>query len=843
VNVFAWTASWLWWSLLAVGSLASLAGVLTWYFREVSQRRLPAPRFFLIALGVHVLLATGSFYVYLDNGAGAQIRRSLHRIVAAARLPLEKLHASLRPADDGFGKVADLKPVTAESPVAGPSLTVRPPRLSPADMTAPVEPLARMLPAARFAAPPGEAIASLDLRQLPHRRAVADVGSEPIEIQPLRAAGQPSSPQIEGVAVGEDHAAAADAPPAVAAAMLAGPAGPASEPLGRMSPAAGFEAPSGEMVASLDLHGLPHRRGVAAVGSEPIEIQPVRAAGQPSLPRIEGVAVGEDRATAAGAPPATAAAMLAGPATEPLPAAAGSAGKGAPTGMASDNFVPLAVTKVPRLNRALRPAAPVLPEARADMEALSAPAGGAGHGAGTGSGQGPDQRAGAFPGGVDVSRPDLPSAPAPRAVDGGPAGGGDAAGLAGWPRRLGQGSAGSGFPGGDGVPGSVAALGMASGTLPADRLARRGPRAPSLMYAEDSIGLQAMFRMRQSEDKQDLATAAGATSESLAAVHRGLEWLVEHQHPDGYWSLQRFYQQTPGRRYGGAGSLTCDVAATGFALLPLLGDGHTQISGQHQPAVSRGLGWMLTQQKPDGELSGKYGHNCRMYAHAIASIVLCEAYGMTKDPKLRDPAQRALDFIVAAQHKSSGGWRYSPRQAADMSVVGWQVMAMKSGQMAALNVSQDSLDLVHKWLQSVEGKGARVGTFEYTKGYGITPAMTAEGLLCLEYLGAQPGDPRLQSGVKYLLGHLPRKGQETGYYWYYGTQVMYHVQGDAWRQWNLALRDMLVATQVKTGDLAGTWDPADQWDHQAGRIYASSLRLLALEVYFRHLPLYRLSEP
>jgi hypothetical protein len=363
------------------------------------------------------------------------------------------------------------------------------------------------------------------------------------------------------------------------------------------------------------------------------------------------------------------------------------------------------------------------------------------------------------------------------------------------------------------------------------------------MYAEGNIGLQAMFRMRQSEDKQDLATAAGGTSESLAAVHRGLEWLVQHQHPNGYWSLHRFYQQIPGRDYGGAGNFECDVAATGFALLPLLGDGHTHISGQYQFAVSRGLNWMLTQQKRDGELSGKLGHNCRMYAHAIAAIVLCEAYGMTKDPKLRDPAQRAIDFIVAAQHRPSGGWRYDPQQAADTSVVGWQVMAMKSGQMAALNVSQDSLDLVHKWLRSVEGKGAGIGTFRYQVGSAITPAMTAEGLLCLEYLGAQPGDPRLQSGVKYLLGHLPRKGEETSYYWYYGTQVMYHFQGDAWRQWNLALRDMLVQTQVKTGRLAGTWDPADQWDYQAGRLYASALRLLALEVYFRHLPLYRLSEP
>ena len=226
------------------------------------------------------------------------------------------------------------------------------------------------------------------------------------------------------------------------------------------------------------------------------------------------------------------------------------------------------------------------------------------------------------------------------------------------------------------------------------------------MYAEDSIGLQAMFRLRQSEEKQDLATAAGGTSESLAAVHRGLKWLFDHQHPDGYWSLHRFYQQTPGRDYGGAGGFECDVAATGFALLPLLGDGHTHFSGEYQAAVGRGLKWLLRQQKPDGELSGKIGRDGRMYAHAIAAIVLCEAYGMTKDPQLHDPAQRALDFIVGAQHKSSGGWRYNPQQSADTSVVGWQVMAMKSGQMAALKVPQDSLDLVHKWLRNNEGKGA-----------------------------------------------------------------------------------------------------------------------------------------
>jgi hypothetical protein len=745
MNLFAWSAEWIWWSLLAVGFTASLTGVLVWYFREVSRRRLPAPRFFLIALTVHVLLGIGSFYVYLDNGTGAQIRHGLRQIVAAAGIPLQKLRQSLRPADDGFGKVADLKSVTTESPVADPSPASQPPRLASLE-TAPLEPLGPMLPAARFAAPPGELTAGADIRNLPRHRAAVGFGTESAEIEPLRAAGQPSAPRIEGVAV-----------------------------------------------------------------------------------------AGGDRAAAAGPPPA--AAMLAGLA-EPV---AGSLGKGTPTELAMNDFSPAAITSVPRMNRAARLATPAVPEVHAELEVLSAPVAGSGHDAGSGDGSG--QRAGVSPGVVDVSRPHPGSAPTPRGVPGGSAGDGDAVALADWSRRLGQGAGGGAFQG-DGGQENSSPSGTAAGGLPQNGLARRGPRSSGLMYAEDAaIGLQAMFRMRQSEDKLDVATAAGGTSQSLVAVHLGLKWFVDHQHANGYWSLHEFYRKVPGRNYGGQGGFRCDVAATGFALLPLLGDGHTHLSGEYQLAVRRGLAWMLTQQKPDGELSGEMSREGRMYTHGIAAIVLCEAYGMTKDPKLQDPAQRALDFIVAAQHQPSGGWRYNPRQEADTSVVGWQVMAMKSGQMAALKVPQATLDRVQKWLRANEGKGADIGTFRYQPGYPFTPAMTAEGLLCLEYLGTPRDDPRLQSGVKYLLRHLPRKGQESSYYWYYGTQVMYHVQGEAWRKWNLALRDMLVQSQIKSGHLAGTWDPADQWDWQAGRIYASSLRLLALEVYFRHLPLYRLSEP
>lgn len=369
-------------------------------------------------------------------------------------------------------------------------------------------------------------------------------------------------------------------------------------------------------------------------------------------------------------------------------------------------------------------------------------------------------------------------------------------------------------------------------------LARNTGRA-RLPFAEDDIGLQAMLRLRQSEAKQDLLQAFGGNTNTEAAVERGLNWIELHQHDEGQWSLHRFTQLCekhhkahPCNGPGGAS----DTAATGFALLPFLGAGHTHQEGKHQDAVSRGLKWLVENQKPDGDLFVGGGGNTHMYSHGIATIALCEAYAMTRDAALRDPAQKAIDFIVAAQHPTSGGWRYTPRQDGDTSVFGWQVMALKSGQMAELNVPQPTLDKARHWLTVVGATGANEGRFGYTNS-SPTVTMTAEALLCLQYLGGERNDPRLIAGSKFLAENLPTK--ETSYYWYYGTQVMFHMQGEPWQKWNAALQNALVETQVKEGSMAGTWNPTDNWEKTGGRVYATALRLLMLEVYYRHLPLYQ----
>ncbi|MFV1965461.1 MAG: hypothetical protein ACC628_08570, partial [Pirellulaceae bacterium] len=304
------------------------------------------------------------------------------------------------------------------------------------------------------------------------------------------------------------------------------------------------------------------------------------------------------------------------------------------------------------------------------------------------------------------------------------------------------------------------------------------PRATAtkVVYAEDSVGLREMFTLRQGDIRKQYIELFDGTQESEAAVNHGLEWLTTHQNSDGSWSLNNFHANCQGKHdpCSGAGKVKSNTAATGLALLPLLAAGNTHQAGQYQEHVAATITWFKRVQKEDGDLLSE-GDAQHIYSHAIAAIALCELYGMTDDPELKPIVEKALDFVVKAQHAGTGGWRYKPNEPADTSVVGWAMMALKSGEMAGIAPPQPTLDNVARWLASVEANQPAGGLFGYNKP-SATPAMTAEALLCLQFMGSVRNDPRLRAGADYLLKHLPKPDQgNTSYYWYYGTQVMYHM--------------------------------------------------------------------
>ena len=332
-----------------------------------------------------------------------------------------------------------------------------------------------------------------------------------------------------------------------------------------------------------------------------------------------------------------------------------------------------------------------------------------------------------------------------------------------------------------------------------------------------------------------LGAAAGATPQSEQAVARALEWLDEHQLADGGWNFDHTQSKKCGKKCRSPGNRPqARNAATGLALLPFLGAGQTHITGKYKKQVKDGLYYLKRSMKvsPQGGSFNEPGG--QMYAHGIASIALCEAYAMTRDKALRPPAQQSIDYICYAQDSVGGGWRYQPQTPGDTSVLGWQIMALKSGHMAYLRVPPITVRRASGFLDSVEAdSGAQYGYTHPAEGRAAT---TAIGLLCRMYLGWKQDEPALVRGLQWIGNQGPSTNDM--YYNYYATQVMRHMGGPLWERWNNVMRDRLISSQGATGHERGSWFMASRHGGAGGRLYCTSMATMILEVYYRHLPIY-----
>jgi hypothetical protein len=358
--------------------------------------------------------------------------------------------------------------------------------------------------------------------------------------------------------------------------------------------------------------------------------------------------------------------------------------------------------------------------------------------------------------------------------------------------------------------------------------------------------VRALLSGREDGRREALVLAAGGTGETEAAVGKALAWLANRRGKDGFWSLRGAYADPANQENR--------LAATAMALLAFQGAGHTPTTGSHNQVVAKAWKELAARQLDDGcfEVPPDVPHLHRMYSHALATIAACELAGMTGDESHREVARKAVDYAVKAQGPN-GGWRYGPGEPGDMSVTGWYVMALKSGEMAGLDVPAETFRGVAAFLDSVAiDEGSRYGYMRYVQDRppaDDTSAVSGEGLLARQFLGWRRDHPRLDEGIRRLLAeNLPKLrawGTKVGYdekdvyAWYYITQVVHHVGGEPWRQWNAAMREVLPRTQVRDGREAGSWDPAlDRWGSAGGRLFETCFCTFMLEVYYRHLPLY-----
>ena len=361
----------------------------------------------------------------------------------------------------------------------------------------------------------------------------------------------------------------------------------------------------------------------------------------------------------------------------------------------------------------------------------------------------------------------------------------------------------------------------------------------------------------------------GGDPQTEAAVLNALRWLKKNQQSDGSW----------------AGS--SKTAMTGLAILTFLAHGEKPgDSEEFGETVQRALEFLLKNQKSDGRFNHMDGNQ---YALPIATYAMCEAFGMTLNPDVKEAALKALKPIIDGQHPT-GGWTYKcdpkPGEGGayrdDTSYMGWCAQALKAAKLS--NLHADGLQKAIKLaIKGFKKNGHPEGGFGYTsKGRG---GLTSVGALSMMLLGAvndtnvkkslnlmenwQPFFAS-QSAVKealatvkakkddnpgtiaagnvnktmYEVNKMPNIGNCPQYYFYYATQCKFHEGGKRWENWNKRMKPAYIKEQIveqkaykdaKGNEVSiGHWENTDV--HTARPVMDTCLAALQLMVYYRYLP-------
>jgi Ca-activated chloride channel family protein len=355
--------------------------------------------------------------------------------------------------------------------------------------------------------------------------------------------------------------------------------------------------------------------------------------------------------------------------------------------------------------------------------------------------------------------------------------------------------------------------------------------------------------------KRNLVARGGGSATTEDAVLSALKWLARHQNPDGSWSVTGYAKNCQKVCLPCPGEEEYSAGVTALSTLAFLGAGYTHLSRDTYngvcfgDAVRKALQWMLSRQDIDGCI-GSRNNQKYMYSHILCALAITEAYGLTGSNLFREQAQKAIDFIVAAQNPGKG-WRYSYKCGDnDSSVTGWAVRALKSAEMSGLKLPPTAYDGPRAWFTEVTDlDNFRAGyTFRGTgkvffpgrnEAFTHHETLTAIGILSRLTMNGDRQPAILSGGGDLLLKDRPKwDGNSIDfYYWYFGSQALFQLDGPAgprWKAWNESMSDALVQNQnaAASGCKAGSWEPVDRWSTEGGRVYATAINAMTLETYY-----------
>jgi hypothetical protein len=346
---------------------------------------------------------------------------------------------------------------------------------------------------------------------------------------------------------------------------------------------------------------------------------------------------------------------------------------------------------------------------------------------------------------------------------------------------------------------------------------------------------------------------------TMNAIDRGLEYLRRNQNPNGSWSA-RFggvnmvdpWAQNPRAPKVNAQG---DYALTALSIMAFLSAGHVPGEGPYGDSLTAAIQWMLENQQRDGRLCPTNG--TEMYHHGICTLMLAEVVGLTSSTyseRLREALERAVLVILTAQRRGGnnrfgqgnmvGGWRYSVSdsgfQGSDLSVTGWQLMALRAAKNVGCDVPVENIQAAVDYVKRSQDK--RSGGFQYQPGGQVTVPCTGVGVLCLELSGKDYHlcDEALKGG-SYILANSQQNQAHYYYGVYYMSQAMFQLGGNYWSAFRTKLHRNLLELNGPAGD--GSWSTVGDGGMYGGN-YSTAMAILALTVEYRYLPIYqRFEEP
>lgn len=370
-------------------------------------------------------------------------------------------------------------------------------------------------------------------------------------------------------------------------------------------------------------------------------------------------------------------------------------------------------------------------------------------------------------------------------------------------------------------------------------MARTAPFIVALLAGAGAFGLGRASGQESARPRSE-AGFEELDDETRAAIEHGVDWLARNQiGGSGRWPSNPTRYQ---------------MSVTALAGLALLAHGDTPDSGVHARAVRKAVEWVLDSQVKDGKWRGlifdqpieydERGSPKRveadrpMHGHGFALLFLAEAYGQTREPRLRQRLHEGIAEACRLTERSSsreGGWFYHPFDARDEgSVTITQIQGLRSARDAGVAVDKGTIDRAVDYIKRSQSK--EHGGVRYMLNWGdYSPALTAAGISVLHGAGEYHGK-EIEKGYEYLRQHLSTNPSDktNRFFFYtqlYAAQAMFQRGGAEWQGYFPRIRRELL--DLRKG--SSSWDDPGG----IGRAYGTASALLILQIPLRYLPIFQ----